>query len=124
MVALDQVKLTNSRVVTELAPDLVAVFAGGTAGIGELAMRAFARDAVRPRIYFIGRSEAQGERLAREMQEENAAGQYVFLKADFSLMSNVDKVAREIREREKTVNLLVMTQGTLNMGPGTLRLRG
>ncbi|KAJ3536343.1 hypothetical protein NM208_g6766 [Fusarium decemcellulare] len=119
MVSLTQVQDTNSTAGRALPPDLVAVFSGATTGIGALSMRAFARYAARPRIYFVGRSQERGSLLVKEMEEASSGGHYVFIKADLSMMSNVDRVCEEIKEKEKAVNLLFMTQGTLKIGEDT-----
>lgn len=116
MVALTQVQSTNSRVATALPPNLVAIFAGATTGIGSTALLAFAKYASRPRIYFIGRSEEQGAKLTTQMRGANPQGEYVFLKKDLSLLANVDEVCKEIAAREKAINVLFMSQGTLKSG--------
>lgn len=118
MVRLEEVRAGNARIGTELPPGLIGVFAGATSGVGELALKGFAKHAARPRIYFIGRSQEAGERLLVELKELNAEGEYNFIKADVSLMKNVDQVCREIKEKEKVVNVLLLSQGTLNMSGG------
>ena len=62
MVSLEHVKNANKQ-AAKLAPGLVAVFAGATAGIGAASLKAFARHANKPRIYFIGRSHEKGSRM-------------------------------------------------------------
>ncbi|KAK0387692.1 hypothetical protein NLU13_3937 [Sarocladium strictum] len=57
MVTLKHVQASNSRVAQSLPAGLVAVFAGATSGIGELALKSFAKYTNRPKIYFIGRSQ-------------------------------------------------------------------
>lgn len=116
MVALDAVHAANIKATTTLPPGLVAVFAGSTAGIGELALKGFTKHAQRPKIYFIGRSEEAGERLLKELKALNADGEYVFVKADMSLLKNTDEVCRDIQSKEKAINVLYMSQGTLRGG--------
>ncbi|KAK5989203.1 putative oxidoreductase [Cladobotryum mycophilum] len=99
MVALPQVESSNSRVGSSLPANL-AVFAGATSGIGELALKSFAKHAANPKIYFIGRSNEAGERIKQDLK-------------------NVDKVSALIKESETTINLLFMSQGTLRMGSET-----
>jgi NADP-dependent 3-hydroxy acid dehydrogenase YdfG len=113
------VRAGNARIPTELPPGLVGVFAGATSGVGELALKGFAKHAARPKIYFIGRSQEAGARLLVELKELNDEGEYNFIKADVSLMKNVDQVCREIKEKEKVINVLLLSQGTLNMSGGT-----
>jgi NADP-dependent 3-hydroxy acid dehydrogenase YdfG len=100
---------------------MVVVFAGGTSGIGETTMRQFAKHAVQPRIYFVGRSEKAAARLTAELTTLNPAGKYRFIKADLSLLQNVDDVCREIKTEESRINLLFLTTGTLITGRGKPR---
>jgi len=119
MVTLDQIRSSNARIGTHLPPGLVAVFVGGTSGIGEATLRQLARHAVAPRIYFIGRSAESGFRLAADLQAINPDGQYRFFSADISLLQNVDEVCTVIRERESHINLLFLTTGTKMAGKET-----
>lgn len=113
MVLYTTVQSSNSQISTSLPPDLVAVFAGGTSGIGEYTLKAFAEHAMSPHVYFIGRSQEAGDRIARECKGICPKGEFVFLKADLILMKEVDRVCEEIRSREKSVNFLFLTQGAM-----------
>lgn len=115
MVALTEVRASNSKASTAYPPGLVAVFAGTTSGIGELALKGFAKHAPQPRIYFVGRSEEAGTRIKGELKTLNPQGEYVFIKAELSLMKSTDEVCAEIKSKEKVVNVLFMSQGTLRM---------
>jgi NAD(P)-dependent dehydrogenase (short-subunit alcohol dehydrogenase family) len=116
MVSFSSVQTSNSRVSSILPAHLVAVFVGATSGIGELSLKAFAKDARQPRIYFVGRSQESADRIKAECKALNAEGEYHFIKADTSLIRNVDDVCREIQSKEKSINLLFMSQGTLMFG--------
>lgn len=113
MVSLTDIQSSNSRLASALPPGLVAVFVGATRGIGETSLKEFAKHARKPRVYFIGRSQEAGDRVAAECKELNSEGEYTFLKADTSLICNVDKICRDIKSKEKAVNLLFLTTGTL-----------
>lgn len=116
MVTLTQAQAINDLASSSLPAGLVAVFAGATSGIGSTALLAFAKHVSRPKIYFIGRSDAAAADLIRQMKESNPDGEYIFLKKDLSLLKNVDEVCKEITGKEKAINLLVMSQGGLIMG--------
>lgn len=45
----------------------------------------------------------------------NKDGKVEFLKADVSELGEVDRVCKEIAKKEKSINLIVQTQGNLNM---------
>ncbi|KAF5677527.1 hypothetical protein FHETE_1578 [Fusarium heterosporum] len=119
MVLLSAVQQTNASAASELPAGLVAVFAGATAGIGETALKAFAKYTVRPTIYYIGRSQEAGDRLQKELKALNAGGNYVFIKKDMSLLKNVDEVCRDIKSKETVLNVLFLSQGTLQIGVDT-----
>ncbi|CEI41403.1 hypothetical protein FVEN_g3608 [Fusarium venenatum] len=115
MVSLSNIHQTNASAASKLPPGLVAVFAGATAGIGETALKAFAKHAPRPKIYFIGRSQEAGDRLQIELKDLNPEGSYVFIQKDMSLLKNADEVCRDIKSKETALNVLFMSQGTLRM---------
>jgi NADP-dependent 3-hydroxy acid dehydrogenase YdfG len=112
MVSLSDVQSSNAQIATVLSRGLVAVFVGATNGIGEYSLKEFARHALKPRVYFVGRSQEAGGRIAKECRELNSEGEFIFIKADVSLLNNVDDVCREIKNKEKTINLLFLTCGS------------
>ncbi|KAL2146590.1 hypothetical protein VTI28DRAFT_3089 [Corynascus sepedonium] len=113
MVTLEQIRASNSKIGEILGPGLVAVFAGATSGIGEATLKQFAKHAVKPRIYFLGRSKASGDRLLTELQKINPEGEYHYISVDVSLIRSVDDVCREIKAKESSINLLFLSTGTL-----------
>ena len=116
MVSLTDVRSSNSRIASALPPGLVAVFVGGTNGIGETSLKQFAKHARQPRVYFVGRSQEAGDRIAAECKALNSEGKYTFIKADTSLIRSVDDICRDIKSKEKVVNLLFLSTGTLVAG--------
>ncbi|KAK3290515.1 uncharacterized protein B0H64DRAFT_350513 [Chaetomium fimeti] len=119
MVTLEQMRSSNARIPEALPAGMVAVFAGGTSGIGEATMKLFAKHAVQPRIYFIGRSERAAVRIIEELTTINPAGQYHYIQADLSLLQNVDEVCHDIKSHESLINLLFLTPGTMVTGRDT-----
>ena len=113
MVALVDVQSSNARIASALPPGLVAVFVGATSGVGEMTLKQFAKHTRRPRVYFVGRSQEAGDRIAAECEALNGEGEYVFIKADASLIRTVDDVCRDIKGKEKAVNLLFLSTGSL-----------
>lgn len=119
MVTHEQIQTSNAQIVSSLPSGLVAVFVGATRGIGEATLKQFVRHAVAPRVYFVGRDRANGERVGAELANLNPEGEYHFRIADVSLLANVDEVCREIKCKERVINLLFMSCGTTIMGIGT-----
>lgn len=113
MVPLPDVQSSNSRIASALPPGLVAVFVGATSGIGETTLKQWAKHARQPRVYFIGRSQEAADRITAECKALNSDGEYTFIKADTSLLRNVDDVCRDIKVKEKSINLLFLSTGTL-----------
>lgn len=113
MVSLEQMRLSNARIPACLPPGLVAVFVGGTSGIGESTMKQFAKHTDQPRIYFVGRSERAAARILAELVALNPTGEYHFIRGDLSLLQNVDDICREIKSREPLINLLFLTAGSM-----------
>lgn len=116
MVSYTDIQSSNSRIASTLPPGLVAVFVGATSGIGEYSLKQFAKHARQPRVYFVGRSQEAGDRIAAECKALNTEGEYTFVKADTSLIRNVDQVCYKIKSKEKAVNLLFLSTGTLLTG--------
>jgi NAD(P)-dependent dehydrogenase (short-subunit alcohol dehydrogenase family) len=118
MVILPQVRQSNSLIPTT-HPTLTAVFIGATAGIGSFSLKAFAAQVPQPRIYFTGRNQSAGNTLLTELKTLNPKGEYIFLPADTSLLNTVDDICRQIKEKEKSINVLFLSQGTLKFGTRT-----
>ena len=127
MVHLDVVRSSNAAVIN--GQPLVAVFVGGTAGIGEYALSALA--AARTdngkglRAYIVGRNKVAAEAVVSKCLRVCPEGQFRFVRADdLSLLRDVDRVCAEIihAEREEAsktgqtarVDFLVMTHAYLS----------
>ncbi|THW19865.1 hypothetical protein D6D23_07080 [Aureobasidium pullulans] len=120
MVALETIRASNSKIASTLPSGLVAVFVGATNGVGEATVRQFAKYASAPRVYLIGRSQDAGTRIVNECRALNAKGEFTFISKDTSLMRNVDEICKTIKQKEKSVNLLFLTIGTLQTGKTTV----
>ncbi|CAI6335670.1 unnamed protein product [Periconia digitata] len=112
MVSLAEVRSHNST-LKNLAPGLVAVFVGGTSGISLYTAQEFARNTTSPHIYLIGRNETEAERIQKELKTINSSSTIDFIKKDVSLLRKVDEACKEIKEKEKKINLLFMTIGAM-----------
>jgi NAD(P)-dependent dehydrogenase (short-subunit alcohol dehydrogenase family) len=121
MVALQDVVSSNERIRSALPKGMVAVFVGGTSGVGEYTVKAFAKYAAAPRVYIVGRSQDAADRIMSECEEINADGEYQFIKADISLLKTVDDVCREICSKEMAIHLLFQSQGSMAYNTSTLQ---
>ncbi|KAH8659824.1 hypothetical protein BX600DRAFT_438066 [Xylariales sp. PMI_506] len=111
MVALSTIHASNALISSTLPAGLIAIFVGGTSGIGEITLKKFAQYTRQPRAYIIGRSQQAADRIVAECSALNPAGQFIFIKADVSLIRVVDQVCAEIKSKEKALNLLFLTPG-------------
>ncbi|CZT13236.1 uncharacterized protein RCO7_05279 [Rhynchosporium graminicola] len=82
MVNLSTILASNQQISSALPAGLVAIFIGGTSGIGEITVNKFARYTLRPRAYIIGRSQSAAERIISECRILNPEGEYTFIAAD------------------------------------------
>ncbi|TVY40004.1 Oxidoreductase [Lachnellula subtilissima] len=115
MVSLSAIRTSNSLIKSTFPAGLVAVFIGATNGIGEVSLKTFAKYTHQPRAYFVGLSQDAGDRIAAECKALNPGGEYIFKKADVSLIRVVDEVCEEIKKKEKCLNILFLSAGVLSM---------
>lgn len=111
MVSLSQVIASNQRIASTFPPGLVAVFVGGTSGVGEYTVKAFAKYVSKPKVYIVGRSQEAADRIVGECKKLNPGGTFEFIKADVSLLKGVDDVCRQLKSKETAINLLFESQG-------------
>jgi NAD(P)-dependent dehydrogenase (short-subunit alcohol dehydrogenase family) len=121
--------LTNGDAMTMVQNSgPVALFTGGTAGLGEAILRAYARTHATARIYFVGRNEAAAARIEADVRREwkdgngDEGGDVVFIKADLSLLANAQAVVDAFLEREggdgdARLDFLCMSHGFLTLKP-------
>ncbi|KAI1266447.1 putative short-chain dehydrogenases/reductase [Xylariaceae sp. FL1019] len=113
MVSLTDVVASNQRIASTLPRGLVAVFVGGTSGVGEYTLKAFTRYADQPRVYIVGRSQESADRIIDECRALSPKGHFEFLKADVSSLKNVDAACCEIKKKESSINILFQSQGNM-----------
>ena len=129
MVQLEAARAANADLVK--SKPLVAVFFGGTAGIGERAVRSLATTHGSAgkglRVYVVGRSQTAADKIIADCREACPAGQFNFVQAtDLSLLKDVDRVCGEITRAEEKfaveksdgparIDFLVLTQGMLSL---------
>lgn len=112
---LKEAREWNSSLKTS-RPEMVAVVVGATSGIGEHTARNLASAIERPTIYLVGRNQTAGAGIVEALKAANPNGTYEFLPADVSKLHNVDAACYRILIREKTLDLLFMSPGTVAFG--------
>lgn len=88
---------------------------GGTSGLGLSTALALARHSVSPHIFIVGRNEAIFPSIESQCKSINPDAKVEFLPTDVTELAAVDKVCSDFRKKVPRLNLLVMSQGNLNL---------
>ena len=118
MVSDKEIRASNALINDATAPR-VAVFIGGTSGIGKFTVRALADTGASTRIYLVGR-KSSAERMNLFMQELHAVNpkvEFNWIEAEVALLSETKRVCEVIKSRESRVDLLFLTTGYAPFGP-------
>ncbi|KAG8879146.1 hypothetical protein FRB97_001926 [Tulasnella sp. 331] len=113
MVTLAVAQASNATFTAAYHP--VALFVGGTAGVGQGTAQAFARATNgNAHIMICGRSKARADEIIAALPT-TPESKYEFIECDVSLMKNVAATASTIKSRISSLNYLVLSQGILTM---------
>ncbi|KAF7626458.1 putative short-chain dehydrogenases/reductase [Aspergillus flavus] len=112
MVGINEVRKSNVALHAREG-DFVAVFVGGTSGIGEATAKELAKTIKKPTIHLVGRNQAAGSKILEELKSANPDGTFHFIQSDVSLLRNVDEACSEIKQKEKAIDLLFLSTGHL-----------
>nr|POE63172.1 oxidoreductase andh [Quercus suber] len=123
--SLRDVRAANAKRLASVSEPLTAVFTGGTSGIGEYTLGAFAKYAAAgagATIYLVGRKKASADRItAAHAALSNVRIHFVQVE-DLCLLRDVDRcceeLARLLREQASTprIDLLVMSHADFWLG--------
>ncbi|KAG6858352.1 hypothetical protein C0991_002962, partial [Blastosporella zonata] len=116
MPTLDAVKAANAAFNPSYSP--VAIFVGGTSGIGQGLAEAFASHTKgNGHIVIIGRNRAAADAIIAQFPKPTDSTKYTheFVQCDVTRMKNVESVTRELLTRIPKINFLVMTPGFMTM---------
>ncbi|QKX60570.1 uncharacterized protein TRUGW13939_07715 [Talaromyces rugulosus] len=118
MVSFTEIKASNALINGATAPR-VAVFVGGTSGIGKLTIRALVETGTSTRIYLIGRksSEENAQTFIQELSAINPKAEIVWIEGEVSLLAETKRVCQVIKSKESRVDLLFLTTGYAPFGP-------
>lgn len=118
MVSYKEIQASNALINDATAPR-VAVFAGGTSGIGQLTIRALVATGASVRIYLVGRKSAEERSLAliQELRTTYPKAEVIWTEGDISLLAETRRVCEVIKRKEARVDLLFLTAGYAPFGP-------
>lgn len=85
---------------------------GGTRGVGLAIARRVARSG--PRLIIVGRDEIAGDQAIRAILNEGAKPTSVFIRADLSLLTECERVVRELEQSTPRLDALVHSAGSIS----------
>src|SRR3989338_7557053 len=97
----------NNKSIKSFKP--VAIFAGGTSGIGMGAALKLAELTSAEKIIITGRNKESGEKIVAQLNELTHHTNNEFVPCDVTLMKNVKKYTDEIKQKIHKLNYLVLT---------------
>ncbi|KAK9238626.1 hypothetical protein V1525DRAFT_100853 [Lipomyces kononenkoae] len=117
MVSYKEIQASNALINDATAPH-VAVFVGGTSGIGKFTVRALVSTGASVRIYLVGRksSEERTHAFIQELYAINPKAEVIWTEGEVSLLAETKRVCQVIKSKESRVDLLFLTAGYAPFG--------
>ncbi|CAM1511921.1 Fc.00g094340.m01.CDS01 [Cosmosporella sp. VM-42] len=117
MVSYKEIKTSNALINDATAPR-VAVFVGGTSGIGMITVRALVATGASMRIYLVGRkgSEERMRVFIQELQSINPKAEVIWTEGEVALLAETKRICEHIKRKESRVDLLFLTPGYAPFG--------
>jgi NAD(P)-dependent dehydrogenase (short-subunit alcohol dehydrogenase family) len=117
MVSQTEIQASNALINDATAPR-IAVFVGGTSGIGKFTIKALVATGASVRIYLVGRKSSE-ERMAAFLQELHAINpkaEVIWTEGEISLLAETKRICEVIKSKEQRVDLLFLTAGYAPFG--------
>jgi NAD(P)-dependent dehydrogenase (short-subunit alcohol dehydrogenase family) len=110
--------LASNALIRDVTGPRVAVFVGGTSGIGKLTIKALITTGISVRIYLIGRknSKEPSEAFIQEMQALNSRVEIIWTEGEISLLEDSKRICNIIKSKESCIDLLYLTAGYAPFG--------
>ena len=117
MVSYKEILASNALINDATAPR-VAVFVGGTSGIGKFTVRALVATGASMRIYLVGRksSEERMYTFIQELHAINPKAEVIWTEGEVSLLAETKRICEVIKSKESRVDLLFLTAGYAPFG--------
>ncbi|KAF2875856.1 hypothetical protein BDV95DRAFT_562768 [Massariosphaeria phaeospora] len=112
MVKISLIRQSNSRIDESSAPR-VAVFAGGTSGIGKLTLAELAGLGTSFKAYVVGRKESERsfKTFIGDLHQTNPNAEIIWVEGEISLLSEVKRICDHIKTLESRIDLFFLTAG-------------
>ena len=110
--------VASNKLINDANGPGVAVFVGGTAGLGKLTIKALVSTGISTRIYLVGRkSSAQGSAsFIEELKAINSKAEIIWTEGEISKLAEGKRICEEIKSKESRVDLLMLTAGYAPFG--------
>ncbi|KAJ8117828.1 hypothetical protein ONZ43_g4115 [Nemania bipapillata] len=117
MVSYKDIQASNSLINDATAPR-VAVFVGGTSGIGKLTIQALVATGASTRIYLVGRkgSEERTRTFIQELHTISAKAEVIWIEGEIALLAETKRICDVIKKTESRIDLLFLTAGYAPFG--------
>ena len=117
MVSYKDIQASNALINDATAPR-VAVFVGGTSGIGKLTVRALVATGASVRIYLVGRksSEERTHTFIQELHALNPKADVIWTEGEVALLAETKRICEAIKGKESRIDLLFLTTGYAPFG--------
>ncbi|KAM0326172.1 hypothetical protein ACHAQA_006768 [Verticillium albo-atrum] len=117
MVALKHIRACNAQLNEETTPQ-VAVFVGGTSGIGKATMKCLVNVGTPVKVYVVGResTEPAMKPFLDELRASNPKADLIYVRGEVSLLSEVKRISLDIKSREPKIDLLFLSAGYAPLG--------
>ncbi|CAM0140893.1 hypothetical protein VKS41_008882 [Umbelopsis sp. WA50703] len=117
MVSYKDILASNALINDATAPR-VAVFVGGTSGIGKFTIKALVATGASVRIYLVGRksSEERMHAFIQELHAINPKAEVIWTEGEIALLAETKRVCEIIKGKESRVDLLFLTAGYAPFG--------
>ena len=117
MVPYKSIQASNA-LISKMKQPIIAVFVGGTSGIGKATIEALVATGASARIHLIGRKSSEERMLAfkKNLQSINPRAELVWSEAEIALLADASRVCRDITNKESHVDLLFMSTGYAPFG--------
>ena len=117
MVSYEEIRASNALINDATGPR-VAVFVGGTSGIGNLTVSALVATGASMRIYLVGRksSEERVHAFIEELHGINPKAEVIWTEGEIALLAETKRVCETIKSKESRVDLLFLTAGYAPFG--------
>lgn len=112
MVAYKDIQAANALINDATAPR-VAVFVGGTSGIGKITIKALVGTGTSIRIYLVGRktSKEPMNTFIQELKTSNSKAEIIWTEGEVSLLAEVKRICDIIKSKETRIDLLFLSAG-------------